>query len=328
MIELVLIGGVFLLFSAAALAPIEALGWYAGWFGEQEAPVDAAEIHVPQTEQDTASDSHHFLVFLSGIGAIAGDSVPPEEIVFLDRLARRLPGTVLVRDVFPYSVTNMGLTGQRFFARLWRRAERLRLQGTPRLLGMMVNIRNMFQVAVSADPRYGPVYNLGVAHEIYRSLVRHGYAAGCGTPVTILGWSGGGQIALGSSLYLRAMIEAPVRVLSLGGVMSDDPGLNTLTHLYHLYGEKDPVQASGAVLYPGRWPMMLNSAWNMAMGAGKITLISLGPYHHNQKGSYMDNESTLPDGRTYMDKTLDTLVECLDDAGLRYPPSSAAPSDT
>ncbi len=318
----IVIGILALLFISASLAPLESLGWWAGWSGARDALDEdelADQVHEAVVPVSTAS---HFLVYLSGIGAISGDSVPSEEIAFLDELESRLPDTVLVRDVFPYSVTNKGLNGQRAFAWLWRSLERQRVQQRAALLAFTINLRNMFQVAVSADPRYGPIYNLGVAQEVIRGLVRHGYPLGSGKPVTLLGWSGGGQISIGAATYLYSLLGAPIRVISIGGVMSDDPGLLSLVHLYHFYGDKDPIQRMGGVLYAGRWPGAVQSPWNRAKAAGRITLRSLGPIAHNGKGNYFSTETHLPDGRSYAELTVQSIVEVLTDAGLA-PPTSA-----
>ena len=316
-----LITGVFaLLFLSAAVAPLESLGWYAGWFGDMEAEDEPRPQTPPSGVDAEASAPAHFLIYLSGIGAIAPNSIPDEEIPFIEGLRQTLPGTYVISDLFPYSVTNMGLTGQRVTARIWRWIEQLRLKNPAAVAAFLVNLRNVFQVATSADPRYGPIYNLGVAREMRHSLIRHGYRLGSGVPVTLLGWSGGGQIALGSGWYLPGMIGAPVRVISLGGVMSDDVGIERVARLWHLWGQDDPLAPLGHWLYPGRWKIFPASSWNRALAAGKIVLVPLGPYTHNGKGNYFDNETTLPGGETHMQYALSKVKQALVEAGLVSPP--------
>lgn len=319
MIELLLTGALVLLVISAVMAPIESLGWYAGWFGEHEAPPDVQEVKQSRISDPPASPAGHFVIYLSGIGAITSDAVPEEEIIFLDAFEPRLTDTLLIRDVFPYAVTSAGLTGERFFAGVWRWLEQRRLQNPNAVLANLVNIRNMLQVAVAADQRYGPIYSLGVAQEMVRHLVRHGYVIGSGKPVTLIGWSGGGQVALGSAGFLDSMIHAPIRVISVGGVMASDPGLDHIVHLYHFYGDKDPVQGLGAKAFPGRWKSSVTSPWNRALSQGRITLTSLGPYSHNGKGNYFDMKHTLPDGRTYGEKTMEELIRVLSAEGLLAP---------
>jgi hypothetical protein len=314
-ISLIFTGALALLFLSAAVAPLESLGWYAGWFGaaEEEESLPTLPLADPAAAHDSAT---HYLVYLSGIGAIAPDSIPKEELPFIQGLAQMLPTTKVVADVFPYSVTNMGLTGQRITARVWRWIEQLRLKNPASIMAFLINVRNMFQVAISADRRYGPIYNLGVARAIRLNLLRHGYRLGSGTPVTLLGWSGGGQIALGAAWYLPGLIGAPVRVISLGGVMSDDIGIQRVERLWHLWGQKDPLAPLGERLYAGRWKIFPNSAWNRALAAGKITLIPLGPFTHNGKGNYFDDQMTLPSGETHMEHVLARIQGVLVEAGL------------
>jgi hypothetical protein len=323
MITLLLIGAVALLLLPGVLAPLESLGWWAGWFGEQPVSDDDRVDGAGGASTGHDTPPTHFLVYLSGIGAISGTSVPAEELPFLQALRAYLPGTAVIDEVFPYSVTNLGLTGDRALASVWRWIERMRLKNPDTLLALFVNLRNVFQVAVSADPRFGPIYNLGVAEEIWRYLRRHGYPPGGGAPVTLVGWSGGGQVAIGAATFLAPWLAAPLRVISLGGVLSDDPGLSSITHLYHLYGSKDPVQALGGVLYAGRWPIMRQSRWYRFRAAGKLTTICLGPFTHNGKGNYFDARHSLDDAETYAERTLTQVIDVLAGEGLA--PRPAAP---
>jgi hypothetical protein len=315
MISLLLTGLIVLLLISATLAPIESLGWWAGWFGEKE-PLTTTPLSRQVVVVDQQATATHYLVYLSGIGAITHDSIPLEEIKWLDALGNRVPGTNLVLEVFPYSVTNVGLTSERAFARLWRWLEQLQLSEKGGVLPFLINLRNVLQVAVSADHRYGPIYNLGVAHEIGKALHAHGYRIGSGTPVTLLGWSGGGQIAIGAATFLKPMLHAPIRVIAIGGVMSDDRGLKNVTHLYQFYGDKDSVQGLGGKLFPGRWPIAKQSDWNRALAEQRITPMSLGPMTHNGKDNYFSWEARAPDGRTYAEVTLDAVTGALTREGL------------
>jgi hypothetical protein len=322
MITLLLIGAVALLLLLGVLAPLESLGWWAGWFGDQPTDGDRA-AGAGVVPPEGAAPPNHFLVYLSGIGAISGTSVPAEELPFLQALRAYLPRTAVIDEVFPYSATNIGLNGDRSFAAVWRWIEGLRLKNPDTLMALVVNLRNVFQVAVSADPRYGPIYNLGVAEEIWRYLRRHGYQPGSGAPVTLVGWSGGGQVAIGAATFLAPRVAAPLRVISLGGVFADDPGLSCLTHLYHLYGSKDQVQALGGVLYAGRWPIMQQSRWNRFRAEGKLTTICLGPFRHNGQGNYFDARHPLDGTETYADHTLRQMITILADEGLAPRPAAA-----
>lgn len=313
MLLTLLLGLVLLVLLAAFQAPLEALGWYAGWYKTDEVP-DAERLLRNETAETVIAgpQAKVYVVYLSGIGAISGDSIPDEELPFLDRLAQRIPTALLTHDVFPYSVTNTGLTIQRTFSRLWRWIEERRIAHPSGLLPFLINLRNLFQVLVSADKRYGPVMNYGVSREIIRSLREHGYDLRQRRPIVLVGSSGGGQIGVGSALFVRHMTAAPVSVISIGGVIASDPGLDALEHLYHLYGEKDNIQSLGEKVFPGRWPSAVDSEWKRAMSQGRISMRCIGPLNHNLKEHYFDDTAKLPDGTTYLNLTIEEIGRIVD----------------
>lgn len=291
-----------LLLISGALAPLETLGWWVGWFGvapEQELATPTA--NTPSAEAAAKTPAGHYLIFLAGIDSVSEESYAPHEVQFVKRLRAELLDTEII-ELFPYSVTNRALTGQRLFARVWRWVLARKRSGAP-VLGALINARNVWQVVVSADKRYGPMYNEGSAELILASLARSSYQLGSGIPITILGYSGGGQIAAGAAPLVRSVLQAPLVVISLAGVLSSDPGLGSIEHLYHLYGERDHVQRIGQVIFPGRWRITRNSSWNQANAAGKITLISMGPMKHTGAGGYFDAASRLPDGTDFLSAT-------------------------
>ena len=295
----------FLLLLSGALAPLETLGWWAGWFGvapQKQLLTDAQNL--PGTAENPAQ---HYLIFLPGIDSVSGESYRPNEVTFLRRFRTRLPGTELV-ELFPYSVTNRALTGQRTFARIWRWILARKIAGR-KLVGFLINVRNLWQVVVSADRRYGPMYNEGSAELILAGLARSGYPLGSGVPVTILGYSGGGQIAVGAASLVQSVLKAPLYIISLGGVMCSDAGLKSVTHLYHLYGQRDHTQSVGTLAFPGRWPMFKNSAWNRAKARGKLSFKLIGPMKHTGSGGYFDADECLPDGTSYLDTTIEELAK-------------------
>ena len=194
---------------AGVLSPFEALGWWAGWYGDDE---NVSSVQAPPVEAE------RFVVFLSGINSVSGETFAEREVAFLEQLNRELAdsGAVLVDDIFPYSVTERALTGRRVFSWFWRWALRTKISGAG-LARFLINIRNLWQVAVSADSRYGPIYNQGSASMILNGLQRHGYTLESGVPVTLIGYSGGGQVAVGAAPHLKTVVRAPVSVISLGG---------------------------------------------------------------------------------------------------------------
>ena len=293
--------GLFLFLIAAVLAPLESLGWWAGWSGKPKRLKEIVQGEgMAVSDQTPPPEAKHYVVYLSGIGVASADGLAPDEIDFINQLKMIMPEAEIITDVFPYSVNNNPLTGQRALTPLWNKVRDMQEKNPDSLAAIItINIRNLLQVLVSADPRYGPIYSVGVAEEIARSLAGHGYRLGSRKPVYLIGFSGGGQISVGATPYLSPMIDAPVYVISIGGVISDDPGIKHVGHLIHFYGEKDPLQKLGEILWSGRWPVMQQSDWNRAKARGRISMIDLGPMAHNSYGGYYDVRVKLPDGENY-----------------------------
>lgn len=128
--------------------------------------------------------------------------------------------------------------------------------------------------------------------------------------MAVIGYSGGGQIALGASWYLAAL-DIPTSVVSIGGVLSGDPALNRLQHLWHLYGSRDRLQLLGPVVFPSRWWLSRLSAWNRADREGRITRRRIGPMRHMGRTDYFDRHARTQDGTSYRNLTIDALVGVL-----------------
>jgi hypothetical protein len=206
-------------------------------------------------------------------------------------------------------VSNNPLNGERLLGWLWQRIHNSRMGGKGSISAILIFVRNLLQVGVSGDPRYGPIYNVGVARELALSLLKHGYDISSGVPITVMGWSGGGQIAVGVVPYLHQALDAPVYVASIGGVLTDDPGVASVEHLYHLQSSKDKFPTIGDILYPGRWKFVRYSAWNRTKAEGRITQVDPGPMIHTGRGDYFDRHATLPDGVTHVEKTAALIAD-------------------
>ncbi|WP_035991407.1 CAAX amino protease [Leptolyngbya sp. KIOST-1] len=297
--------GLVALVVAGLLAPLETLGWWAGWYDDEvNTTLNAGELAEPLADPNQVS---RYLVYLDGIGISSFEYLPDIE-EFLDTLAPTLPEDVgLIRGIMPYSVMNAPLNEDRPLSFLWRYADTLRFANPASLLGLLVNIRNVLIVGVSADKRYGPLYNQGIAQVVYNGLLKNGYPVGSGIPVTFIGYSGGGQMSCACAPYLKRALGAPVDVISLGGVISANINLLALEHLYHLVGEKDTVEKLGPKIFPGRWKLFPLSYWNRAKRRGKITLVSMGPVGHQVPGGILDPKLLLPDGRSSLAQTIDTI---------------------
>lgn len=305
---------VLLVLVFALLAPLESLSWWgrrpdedvlARLVGELTSATDSPDPVPPRD----GPAPQGYVVYLSGIASVDGTSESFRERAVLEALAAAVPEVVVAADVFPYAVDNRGLT-QRASAWFWGRLSRLKRVPVARAVAQIINVRNGLRVLVSADPRYGPTYNLAVAHAVAASLARHGYRREENLPVHLIGYSGGGQIALGASGYL-ARSGIPVSVISLGGVLTSDPALDRVGHVWHLYGEADWVQQLGAIIFPGRWRWAQLSAWRAATDAGRVTRTCIGPMAHTGDRGYYDRHHTLADGRTYRQATVDAFSDIL-----------------
>lgn len=303
--------GLFALLVSALMAPLETLGWWAGWYGDRIDTAGEATSTRTKGKDGAHPPVKRYVIYLDGIAQSSSRYTPDIE-TFLDALSPELPaGTCLLRGVMAYSVMNRPLDDDPLWSRFWQFIDRLRFKNVDSILGMVVNLRNVLIVAVSSDPRYGPMYNFGIAQVMYRSLIHHGYRLGSKTPVTLIGYSGGGQMACASAHFLKRAIGAPIDVISLGGVIDGDDPVLDLRRLYHLVGDKDNVERIGPVMFASRWPLAVLSPWNRAKRLGVLLEISLGPVGHQVPGGMLDPKATLPDGRTNLRQTLDYITSIL-----------------
>ena len=294
---------------AGLLIPLEALGWWAGWYDD-----DLDTASYPGTLEEPIpenTDIRKYVIYLDGICQSHSQYLPEVEL-FLNELAAALPADIaLIRGLMPYSVLNKPLTEDRWLSFLWRKADHYQMTASGGIFGLLIgvtiNIRNTLIVGVAADQRYGPIYNQATAQMIYDSLIHHGYWRGCGIPIAILGYSGGGQMAAGAAPYVRRALEAPIDLISLAGVISGNHNLLEVEHLYHIVGDKDLVEKQGPVLFPRRWKLLFLSYWNRAKARGKISFISLGPVGHNAANGPYGAEARLPDGRTHLQQTVEVI---------------------
>ena len=290
------------IFTWLAFSPFEMLGWWAGWFDDRifwESP--------PEEEIEYPGAKPSFIIFFSGVGRATGETLSYRERDFLLRLTEANPQAHVIDDIFPYAVNNQSLTQHPLLAGAWRLALRSKAGGVP-LAGYFINIRNIMQMLISADRRYGPLFNQGVAEVIVNGLMRHGYTLESTAPIFLIGYSGAGQMAVGASGHLKRWLKSPVYVISLGGVFGSDPSLLQIDQLYHLVGTRDTVEP-WRIVAPGRWSLFATSEWNRAVRQGRITIVDMGPMRHTGGGGYLDAKKHLPDGRAYIDATVDTIAE-------------------
>jgi hypothetical protein len=180
-----------------------------------------------------------------------------------------------------------------------------------RHVGITLFLHNVMQTFMAADRRYRPLYNRAVGAQIADQLRLAGYEVASGIPVVLLCYSGAAQVATGALEELFAQLRAPLWLITLGGFHN---GANDLTHALHLYrltSANDWIERVGIGLFPPRWRLWRRSAWNRALNAGKITVHSLDPAFHVGPQSYISPTARLADGRSYLDRTTETVIEII-----------------
>lgn len=283
-------------------SPLETLGWWAGW--SQQA--DHAQEALPPPSDSPQEGP--FLVYFTGVAGFSGDFLSRREHGFLERLHRRIPGLITIEDVFPFSASNNPLDGDRLLRWLWSWLHRWRLKLPNNIFDVLIVIRNVAQVLVSADPRYGPVYNLGVAREVSRRLLERGYEPG--RPVHLLAYSGGAQICVGIAPYLKENLRAEVRLIGLGPVFTDDPGILSVDSCLAILGDTDNfITGLGKLFYPGRWRMLRFSAWNRWLDRGLLRIVRSGPMWHVGRRDYFSRSALLPNGTPYAERCAELVSE-------------------
>ncbi|EDZ92772.1 MULTISPECIES: Yip1 family protein [Limnospira] len=298
--------GLIALFFSIFLTPLEALSWWAGWYGDRTLKYTG----TPVKEIENPNSISRYVMYLDGINQGSHEYLPQVENM-LDKVAESLPDDILiVKGIMPYSVTNKPLTSDRPLSFIWQIIESISLKNPANPIAFIINFRNVVSVAIAADPRYGPIQNQGLAQVIYNSLISFGYPLGSGKPITLIGYSGGGQMSMGAVSFLKYNINAPIEVISLAGVISGNTGAMAIQRLYHLVGEKDNVEKLGPIMFSGRWPISVLSNWNCAKRRGRIILISLGPVGHNGDDGPM-GDALLPDGRTHLEQTVQIITGIL-----------------
>ncbi len=246
-----------------------------------------------------------YIVFLPGVGDFSGDQLTSGEAFFLDRLVETHPNCIAVRHVFPYSVTNTSLGAESLLAPLWRFA--YQADSWLDMANVLIKIRNLWRFAISADTRYGPIYNQGIATTIIDRMnavhpipLSHRQSL----KIILIGTSGGAQVALGAARYLDQWVDARLIVVSIGGVFAGTDGFHAAEHMYHLQGRRDWIEDIGRIIFPLRWPWTIGSPFNQARQQGNYTALMSGPHAHDGPTGYFGEELARANGITYVDLTV------------------------
>ena len=311
-LRLLILAGVLLLLWGT-FSPVGTLVW---WFNSGTEAIGLSNkqpytIPVNNTFSEATKSGHIncYIVYLPGVGDFSADELDPGEDFFLHRLAELHPSCVAVSGVFPYSADNEGLGAERLLGSLWRAADHA--QGWFKQAKSLIKIRNLWRFAISADTRYGPIYNQGIAKGIINCMNATYPIPNSGDQpfkLILAGTSGGVEVALGAATYLDRWLNTELIVVSMGGDFDgNNRGLNVVDHMYQLRGSRDWIQALSAMVFPSRWKITVRSPFNQAVRQGRYTVQSSGPHTHFESQGYF-GEDTIGDGKTrYVDLTLDKV---------------------
>ncbi|WP_009630813.1 hypothetical protein [Synechocystis sp. PCC 7509] len=296
---------VLILLVWGTLSPVGTLIWWADegvqLLGLKTNPKIAT--FRPNTSVSKSSQLNCYIVFLPGVGDFSANQLTSGEELFLDSLIAAHPNCIAVSDVFPYSAANESLGGQRVLAPLWKFADRA--QGWLSVSNVVIKIRNLWRFAISADPRYAPIYNQGIATAIIERMNAQ-QAIPEKPQIILLGTSGGVQVALGAADYLKRSLKADIVIVSLGGVFAGTNGFKVSDRVYHLHGDRDWVENIGAIVFPSRWRWTVGSPFNQARLQNRYAVASSGAHAHDGAEGYF-GENLSNKGVTYVDLTLQAV---------------------
>lgn len=309
LLKLLVLAG-FLLLMWGTLAPIGTLMWWLGQSAESlglKRNLAKRSLSEQATRSRPTAKINCYIIYLPGVGDFSANQLTSGEEWLLEQLVQQHPNCVAVRDVFPYSAANQDLGGQRFLAPLWSAAEKA--DGWLENADVLIKIRNLWRFAISADNRYGPVYNQGIADAILdRMNAAHPLAQADrrSLHLVLLGTSGGAQVALGATPYLDQWLQARITMVSVGGTFDGAVGFEAAEHVYHLQGKQDWIEDISRVMFADRWPVTVASPFNQARQQGKYTVVDSGPQAHDGEQGYFGLAIAQPNTR-YVDLTFQTI---------------------
>lgn len=293
------------------VAPFETAGWWTQRRQRQQV--------IPIAPARAAATVRAQLVYFTGVAGYSGEFLARREAALLDRIRESFPDLNVHSEVFPYSVNNNPLNGERMFARLWAWLHHWRLKVPNNVFDAMIVVRNIGRLLVSADPRYGPFYNKGLAEVLRARLDPE-------LPTVFLAYSGGAQMAIGAAGPYAQSHPAPLHLVALGGVFTDDPGVGNFESITQLVGTNDRyIVRVGGLLFPGLWRWMFWSAWNRYRRSGRFRALISGPHGHVGKRDYFSFKPISGgEGPSYADACFEVLQPRLAEILRRSPADATA----
>ncbi|MBD2243525.1 hypothetical protein [Nostoc sp. FACHB-888] len=310
-LRLLVLAGIILL-AWGTFAPVGTLVWWLSQSSESLGIKKNLTKKLPRDnpllEVDKSRNIDCYIVFLPGVGDFSANQLTPGEEFFLNKLEQIHRNCVTVRDVFPYSAANESLGGQRLLAPLWSAAEKA--DGLFSNTDVLIKIRNLWRFAISADDRYGHIYNLGIANAIVdrmNAVYSLSKRPKQGLKIILVGTSGGVQVALGAVSYLDQWLNAQLIVVSIGGDFDGEKGFDKVDHVYQLVGSRDWIEDISKIVFASRWPITVGSPFNQARLQGRYTVMQTGPHAHSGSQGYFGTTAIGQSQTTYVELTFEKV---------------------
>lgn len=281
--ELFLWGAVLVLVVVALVGTYSVMADFLFWEGWLNGLPDPSHLFAAPAADDRGH--RHYLVYLDGIHQ-SEECHPPRVSEFLDTLEQAIEAdALLVKGIEAYTIMPVGLRATAYARWFWERLFALQEHhpnGLVRFLcAFCVQANNVIKVGISSDRRYGPVMNYELALKIARRLEAIGFHPSRAARVVLVGYSGGGEMAIGTAAMLQKLCHVPVQVITVCGVFSGNGDLSSVDHVAMLVGSRDPVAALGRLAYPGRLPLLPLSNWNRWQRTRPLHRISIEGMNHN-----------------------------------------------
>jgi hypothetical protein len=305
-LKLLFLGGSLLLLWGI-FAPVGTLVW---WLNLSREPLSMAKGRESGAKSSKSTLINCYIVYFPGVGDYSANQLTSGEEFFLTQLTKQYPNCVAVSDVFPYSASNTSLGGGRFLAPVWTAIEQA--DGWLENADALIKIRNLWRFAISADDRYGQVYNRGIAMAVLDRMNAAHPIPAPGQPLRIIliGTSGGAQVALGAAEYLaRSRYQPQLFVVSVGGDFEGSTGFDAAQQVDHLQGENDWIEDLSRWVFPSRWSITVGSPYNQAKRQGSYRVETIGPHEHDGDQGYFGLARIGNSQRTYVEVTLEQVSQ-------------------
>ncbi len=249
---------------------------------------------------DTDAGPDGYVVYLDGVGRCERRTTPVGR-AFADAVAERLPRWVVVLSLMPNDVTQEPAWLRPVTGRLWRRLH----QSSP----TWTLARGVWEAVVAVDPRYRE----RLAEEHTRHVVSHlqaaGYRNGSGTPVVLVGLSGGAQTALRvASETARSLGGAPLDVVTFGAFADGSADLDGVRRVHAVVSWADPAEMLPVLLFPSRWTALGIGAWQQAKRTGTVVVRRHDWATHVGGPGYLSSTARAPDGRSRLAQAADVVA--------------------